>query len=152
MHMRRTALLAVMMATAVGVGTLMAQPTGRPSAAVANDTRPRHAALLNGLAPVSDDMLLHPSNDDWMMWRRTYDGWGYSPLDQVNRDNVKNLRLVWGWALKNGASETTPLVYKGVLFVHNNGDRIDALDAATGDLLWEYSRKLSPEILATNSI
>ena len=151
--MRRTAgtFLAVMTATALGAGALMAQPSG-PGSTAANDTRTRHAALLNGLAPVTDDALLHPSGDDWMMWRRTYDGWGYSPLDQVNRENVKNLRPVWSWSLNSGASETTPLVYKGVLFVHNNGDRIDALDAATGDLLWEYSRKLSPEILATNSI
>ena len=86
------------------------------------------------------------------MWRRTYNGWGYSPLNQVNKGNVKDLRPVWSWSLSAGASETTPLIYNGVLFVHNNGDKIDALDGATGDLLWEYSRKLSPEILSTNSI
>jgi alcohol dehydrogenase (cytochrome c) len=118
----------------------------------AQDARARHTTLLAGLEPVTDQTLLHPDDGDWLMWRRTYDGWGYSPLDQVNRENVRNLRLVWSWSLNAGASETTPLVYHGVLFVHNNGDKIDALDAATGDLLWEYNRKLSPEVLATNSI
>ncbi|HET7085508.1 MAG TPA: PQQ-binding-like beta-propeller repeat protein [Rhizomicrobium sp.] len=141
----------------LGATALLAQPTRTetitpgPSIA-AQQMRARHAALLDGLAPVTDATLLHPGDDDWLMWRRTYDGWGYSPLDQVNRENVRNLRLVWSWSLNPGASETTPLVYHGVLFVHNNGDKIDALDAATGDLLWEYNRKLTPEILATNSI
>jgi alcohol dehydrogenase (cytochrome c) len=148
-------LFALMLAAStLGGGVLLAQPpaAGTAANAAAQDARARHAALLDGLAPVTDQTLLHPSDDDWLTWRRTYDGWGYSPLSQVNRDNVRNLRLVWSWSLTTGASETTPLVYHGVLFVHNNGDRIDALDAATGDLLWEYSRKLSPEILASNSI
>jgi alcohol dehydrogenase (cytochrome c) len=148
-------LFALMLAAStLGGGVLLAQPPAEGTAAnaAAQDARARHAALLDGLAPVTDQILLHPSDDDWLTWRRTYDGWGYSPLSQVNRDNVRNLRLVWSWSLTTGASETTPLVYHGVLFVHNNGDRIDALDAATGDLLWEYSRKLSPEILASNSI
>src|SRR5882672_5943665 len=142
--MRRLAGTFVLMLTAstFGTGVLLAQPSGTGTAtpnSAAQDTRARHAALLDGLVPVTDQTLLHPSDDDWLTWRRTYDGWGYSPLSQVNRDNVRNLRLVWSWSLTTGASETTPLVYHGVLFVHNNGDRIDALDAAAGDLLWEYS-------------
>src|SRR5581483_962121 len=141
----------------LGAGALLAQPLRTDTIApgpsgAAQQTRARHAALLDALAPVSDATLQHPGDDDWLMWRRTYDGWGYSPLDQVNRGNVRRLRPVWSWSLNPGASETTPLVYHGVLFVHNNGDKIDALDAATGDLLWEYNRKLSAEILATNSI
>jgi glucose dehydrogenase len=37
-------------------------------------------------------MLRNPPASDWLMWRRTYNGWGYSPLDQINKDNVANLR------------------------------------------------------------
>lgn len=110
------------------------------------------AKRLDSLTPVTDQMLLHPSDNDWLTWRRTYNGWGYSPLAEINKANVKNLRVAWSWSLTQGASETTPLVYNGVLFVHNNGDKIDALDAATGELLWEYNRKLSPDILKSNSI
>jgi len=112
----------------------------------------RREALLERLTPVTDATLRQPSDDDWLMWRRTYDNWGYSPLKEINKANVKDLRVAWSWSLTVGASETTPLVHDGVLFVHNNGDRISALDAATGDLLWEYVRRLPPELLTGNSI
>ena len=44
---------------------------------------------LTGLAPVTNEMLEQPADDDWLMWRRTQNGWGYSPLDQVDRENVR---------------------------------------------------------------
>lgn len=100
------------------------------------------AGLLDAMSPVTDEMLLNPADGDWLMWRRTYDGWGYSPLEEINRDNVKDLTVAWTWSLTPGATETTPLVHDGVLFVHNNGDKVQALDGATGDLLWEYVREL----------
>ena len=52
--------------------------------------------------PVSDEMLLNPDPADWLMFRRTYNGWGYSPLDQITRDNVHDLRLAWVWAMGDG--------------------------------------------------
>jgi alcohol dehydrogenase (cytochrome c) len=138
---RRRIRLGVLALAACGAaGMVAAQPV------------PARSALLNAISAVTDQSLLHPADGDWLMWRRTYDGWGFSPLAQIDESNVANLRVAWTWSLTPGASETTPIVHDGVLFVHNNGDRIDALDAATGDLLWEYARKLSPEILATNSI
>ena len=82
------------------------------------------------------------------MWRRTYTGWGYSPLDQINKDNVKDLRPVWTWSLTPGPTETTPIVHDGVLFVFNWADKIQALDAATGDLIWEYKRELPENLFA----
>ena len=103
-------------------------------------TRP--SKLLSGLSPVTDEGLSHPKDSDWLMWRRTYNGWGYSPLKQINKENVRHLETAWTWSLMPGVSETTPLVHDGVLFVHNSGDKIQALDAVTGDLLWEYARKL----------
>jgi alcohol dehydrogenase (cytochrome c) len=108
----------------------------------------RPSRLLSGLSTVTDEALTHPGDSDWLMWRRTYNGWGYSPLKQIDKNSVGHLETAWTWSLMPGVSETTPLVHDGVLFVHNNGDKIQALDAATGDLLWEYVRKLTPRQLA----
>src|SRR5438034_23107 len=94
--------------------------------------------------PVTDAMLQNPDPANWMMWRRTLDSWGYSPLSQVNRNNVSQLRLVWTRGLGPGNSqEATPLVYDGVMYIPNPGDYIQALDAKTGDLIWEYQRQLA---------
>jgi len=101
------------------------------------------------LRPVTDEMLLHPDPGDWLMWRRTYDGFGFSPLDQITRDNVKDLRVAWTWSLSTGAAESTPIVHDGVLYIWNYGDKVQALNAATGDLIWEYSRDL-PQALVEN--
>ena len=90
--------------------------------------------------PVTDAMLQDPAPADWLMWRRTLDGWGYSPLDQVDRANVGDLRMVWSRALAGGNQQSTPLVYDGVLYMPNPRDVIQAIDAVTGDLLWEYRR------------
>ena len=49
--------------------------------------------------PVTDAMLQKPDPADWLMWRRTLDGWGYSPLTQINRNNVAQLRMVWAHGL-----------------------------------------------------
>jgi len=94
--------------------------------------------------PVSDAMLEAPDAGDWLMWRRTQNGWGYSPLDEIDRGNVGNLSLVWTRAVGPGGSqEATPLVYGGTMYLPNPGDVIQALDAATGDLLWEHRRELA---------
>ena len=52
--------------------------------------------------PVTDAMLEAPAAGDWLTWRRTPDGWGYSPLDQIDRDNVHQLRMVWSRGLAPG--------------------------------------------------
>ena len=93
--------------------------------------------------PVTDAMLQKPDPGDWLMWRRTLDGWGYSPLNQINRNNVAQLRMVWTHGLGTvGNQEGTPLVHDGVMYVPSPGDYIMAIDAKTGDVLWEYRRKL----------
>ena len=91
--------------------------------------------------PVTDAMLQDPAPGDWLMWRRTLNGWGYSPLDQIDRENVNGLRLVWTRALSAGYQEGTPLVYGGTLYMPNPNDHLQAIDAATGDLFWEYRRE-----------
>ena len=96
--------------------------------------------------PVTDAMLQHPAAGDWLMWRRTLDSWGYSPLDQINRENVGELRMVWTRDLATGTGEITPLAYGGVLYVPQASDVIEAIDAVTGDLIWEYRRDIPEDL------
>ena len=93
---------------------------------------------ITGFIPVTDEVLRDPDPADWLMYRRTYDGWGYSPLDQIDRDNVHELKLAWVWAMEDGTNQPTPLVYDGVMYLANPGNVIQALDAKSGTLLWEY--------------
>ena len=101
--------------------------------------------------PVTDDELLNPDPGDWINWRRTLNGHGYSPLDQINRDTVRNLQLVWSWSTQPGTDEVTPLVHDGVMYVPSRSG-IQALDAATGDFIWEYTRRRPQEADANLSI
>ena len=93
--------------------------------------------------PVTDAMLLNPDPADWPNWRRTLDGWGYSPLKQINTRNVHQLQLAWSWGLNPGLSQPAPLVSNGTMYVPSPGGGVQALDAANGDLLWEY--KTAPQ-------
>ena len=108
--------------------------------------QPAGQAIRN-LTPVTDAMLRNPPPGDWLMWRRTYDGWGYSPLEQINKANVKTLKPAWTWSLTNGATETTPIVHDGVLFIFNYADKVQALDGVSGDLIWEYKRDLPARLV-----
>ena len=103
--------------------------------------------LLAGLAtsgqiqnfrPVTEAMLMNPDPADWPNFRRTLNGWGYSPLNQINRQNVHQLQLVWSWTLAPGDSQPTPLVTGGVMYIPSPGGGVQALDASSGDLVWEY--------------
>lgn len=88
--------------------------------------------------PVTDDMLRDPPPGDWLMLRRNYQAWSHSPLTQITRDNVKQLRLAWVWAMnEGGANQPTPLVHDGVMFLTNTMNMVQALNAATGELIWE---------------
>ncbi len=108
------------------------------------------AAADGEFIPADDTALQAPDPGDWPMWRRTLDSWGYSPLDQVDRGNVGQLTLAWSRGLAEiqgaGVDEGTPLVYRGVLYMPNRGDVIQALDATNGDLLWEYRRSLPEDL------
>ena len=98
-------------------------------------------AQVESLTPVTDAVLQNPDPADWLMWRRTLDSWGYSPLDQVTRETVGDLRMVWSRGLSEGSQQGTPLVYDGVMFMPNPRDVIQAIDAVTGDLIWEHRRE-----------
>ena len=53
------------------------------------------STLLQDYTPVSLSELQDPPASDWLMWRRTANHWGYSPLDQIDRDNVTELEVLW---------------------------------------------------------
>jgi len=97
--------------------------------------------------PVTDAMLADPDPADWLMWRRTTDSWGFSPLDDINRRNVAKLTLAWSMDLDESPSqEGIPLVYDGVLYFPGPLDVTYALDAATGRKLWEHQRALPADL------
>lgn len=101
-------------------------------------------ALASSFKPVTDAMLHNPDPGDWINWRRTLDGWGYSPLKQINTANVWQLQLVWSWALGDGISQPTPLVYNGVMYLPSPNGLVQALDAATGEFIWQFKRDTPP--------
>jgi len=96
------------------------------------------AGEVKNYVPVTDDMLRNPDPGDWLMARRNYQGWSYSPLAQITRDNVKDLRLAWVWSMNEGGwNEPMPLVHNGIVYLANTGNIIQALDGQTGELIWE---------------
>ena len=72
--------------------------------------------------PVTDQMLANPDPADWLMWRRTLNSWGYSPLNQITKDNVNKLKMVWSRGMGPGIQEATPLVHNGVMYLPNPSD------------------------------
>ena len=136
--------------------TIPAPPGGRGggggglSAGVTLPPAPKKASPLDRITPVTDALLQNPPTGEWLTWRRGFDYHGFSPLKQITKSNVNNLRVAWAWTLSPGTNEATPLVHDGVMFLHSPGDKLEALDAATGDLLWQYARILPPGVNASN--
>lgn len=94
--------------------------------------------------PVTDAMLRNPDPADWLMIRRNYQAWSHSPLAEINAGNVKNLQLAWVWAMNDGgASQPTPIVHNGIIYLSNTSNTVQALDGGTGDLIWEH--RIGPE-------
>ena len=116
-----TGALAILAVAVIGVGPVAAQDAD--------------------FTPVTDAMLADPDPADWINWRRTLDGWGYSPLDQIDRENVHQLGLAWSWTMTTGLSQTTPIVYDGIMYLPGPLNVVQALDAVTGDLLWQYRKR-----------
>ena len=89
--------------------------------------------VLQEYQPVSSDRLSQPADADWLMIRRTYDGWGYSPLHQITPANVARLQPVWTFATGavNG-HEAPPLVNNGVMFVVDAGQPGDRARSRDG--------------------
>ena len=130
-----------------GRGAAAAQDGGRGGRGPARLTALRGitvAGEVKNYVPVTDEMLTHPDPGDWLMIRRNYQASSFSPLSQINTRNVQTLQLVWSWAMNDGgAAETTPIVHNGTIFLSNTSNTVQALDARTGDLIWE--NHLGPE-------
>jgi PQQ-dependent dehydrogenase (methanol/ethanol family) len=110
------------------------------AAALADQASP----LLRDIKPLTDAALADPDPKDWVMWRRTYHAWGHSPLEQITTANVPKLRLAWAWTQEPGNQEAAPLVHEGVMYLAQSNNVVHALNARTGDLLWEYRHPLPP--------
>ena len=94
--------------------------------------------LLTAVRPVSQEMLIDPPEQDWLIWRRNYASYGHSPLSQINKSNVTNLELAWEIELDRGPNAPTPLVHDGVLYLLSTQDTLLALSAVSGEELWRY--------------
>jgi alcohol dehydrogenase (cytochrome c) len=107
-------------------------------------------------AGVTDDRLLNADKDpnNWLMYYRTYNGWRYSPLSQVNRQTVRKLVPKWMFSFGEvGDQQSTPVVNNGVMVVTSSSptltrQRAFALDAATGEVLWKYEAKMPEDLTA----
>tara|TARA_B100000212_G_scaffold340993_1_gene322960 strand:- start:734 stop:2707 length:1974 start_codon:yes stop_codon:yes gene_type:complete len=93
---------------------------------------------LNNFENISLQDINYPPDSDWLSWRRTTDGKGYSPLKIINTKNIKNIKLSWSLTMNEGSNQITPIVSQGVMFLTNPGNIIQALDAKNGELIWEY--------------
>ncbi|PYN35633.1 MAG: PQQ-dependent dehydrogenase, methanol/ethanol family [Candidatus Rokuibacteriota bacterium] len=101
---------------------------------------------------VTDDRLLNAESDgaNWLMYNRTYNGWRYSPLAQINAGTIK--RLVPKWIFAGGAlgeQQMTPVVNDGVMFTTSTAlgwNRVHALNARTGEALWRHERKIPEDV------
>lgn len=97
--------------------------------------------------PVTQQRLENPEPGNWLLYRRTYDGHGFSPLDQVNSGNVRHLVPAWTFATGvNDGHEAPPMVNNGVMFVATPQGQVIALDAKSGDLIWRYKRQLPDDL------
>src|SRR5687767_3995669 len=119
---------------AIGAGTGSGQ--GRGGALAVRGVTVR--GEVKNFVPVTPEMLKNPPAQDWLIFRRNYQGWSYSPLDQITRDNVHDLKLAWVWAMNDtGANQTTPIVHNGVIYLASPSNIVQALDGKTGNLIWE---------------
>jgi len=107
--------------------------------------QPPRPAILQNYPAVTAEQLKKPADGDWLMVRRTYDGWGYSPLDQITKGNVARLQPVWSMSTGvTSGHQAPPIVNGGVMFVATPNNQVLAIDARTGMLLWRY-RHTAPE-------
>jgi alcohol dehydrogenase (cytochrome c) len=129
------------------VGVLLVAVAGAAQRPV--PPRPGEARVperLKAFVPVTDAMLLQPRPENWISFRNGYNLWGYSALGQIRAANVGELRLAWSRAMPPGPQQVEPIVYNGVMYLLNAQDIVQALEATTGDLLWEYKRDLPENV------
>jgi hypothetical protein len=103
------------------------------------------AAQTSDFPPVTDEMIMNPSDEDWLLYRRTRTDWGHSPLDQITKENVNQLQLVWSRAIRPGSNQMIPIVYNGVMYV-TNAEFTVAIDVATGRQVWRTPVNFDPAV------
>ncbi len=97
--------------------------------------------------PITQERLMNPEDGDWMSYRRTPDVFGFSPLEQINRTNVQNLRPVWSDSMRdNSRWVPTPIVANGLMYVSEGSGRVMAFDVASGDVAWIHDRDYPEDI------
>src|SRR3954451_17095796 len=100
-------------------------------------------------AQVSSERLLKSSSDagNWLTYSGNYAGHRFSPLDQINDNNVAKLKPVWSYQVNAMHKlETTPLVVDGVMYISEPPSHVTALDTRTGRPLWKYRRSLPDDL------
>ncbi|HWY77628.1 MAG TPA: PQQ-binding-like beta-propeller repeat protein, partial [Verrucomicrobiae bacterium] len=114
-------------------------PTARAARAAGPPAGITVSGEVKDYVPVTDEMLHRPDPNDWLMIRGNYQAWDHSSLTQVTKDNVRDLRLAWVWSMHDGsaANEPSPLVHNGIIYLPNIDNIVQALDARTGELIWE---------------
>jgi alcohol dehydrogenase (cytochrome c) len=118
----------------LGAGT----GAGQGKSGATNARGVRITGEVRNYIPVSAEILKNPPPEDWLIFGRTYQRHSYSPLNQITRDNVKNLQLRWVWAMNDsGANQTTPIIHNGVMYLASPSNIVQALNARNGDLIWE---------------
>jgi len=125
---------------APAAGTAPGQERQQRPPAPGQFTAPLAHGEVKDYKPVTNEMLLNPSPDDWLQFSRTYDAQRYSPLKQINKKNVGQLREAWVRGLPAGITETIPIVHDGVMYTIVPGGGVQAIDATNGDIIWEYKR------------
>jgi len=112
-----------------------APPPAEPQAQVKAQAAVDHQRLV--------DAASEPQN--WMTHGRTYDEQRFSPMSQINSDNVSGLGLDWYFDFPtNRGIEATPIVVDGVMYVSGSWSMVFALDATTGEMLWQFDPQVSP--------
>ena len=120
------------MAGCAGVSRGGSSPAGRTGVTV--------AGTVPGFVPVTDAILRKPKPADWLMIRRDYSATSYSPLTQITAANASKLELAWMWPMREGGTnQPAPLVYNGTMYLANTGGIVQALNARTGQLIWEHA-------------
>jgi alcohol dehydrogenase (cytochrome c)/quinohemoprotein ethanol dehydrogenase len=109
-----------------------------------------HCALANAVAPAAVDAArlgkAASEPGQWLTVGRTTDEQRFSPLKQINTDNVNQLSLAWYVDFdSNRGQEATPLAIDGVLYFSTAWSKVKAVDARTGKLLWAYDPKVPGE-------
>src|SRR5688500_3012673 len=126
---------------AAPAGRGQAAPPAQPNLPVGLTPAGQQSSVLRAYAPVTKNRLLRPEDRNWLTIRRTYDGWGYSPLADITPANVSRLKMVWSTPTGEvGSHQAPPLVNNGVMFISTPNNQVAAYDAKTGALLWRYKK------------